>query len=162
MELTGRYTLENWRTQEIEIHDIPEPVLSLQFNEVLKKAFDDIGSLDLNPVELIFSCTFLHNGWRVVRTPMSQNNPVQRHTAVAIEQMTGVSDGLHGSGVPDLFLWNSDGRHRFVEVKASEDSLNENQREWAETYDWNFFIAQLAHTSEDLSDEEVIERNRIA
>ena len=124
--------------------------------------FGEIGSLDLNPVELAFSCIFLERGWRVVRTPLSQNNPPQKHIAVAIEQATGVSDGLFGLGVPDLFLWKPDGKHRFVEIKASEASLNENQREWAETYDWEFYIAQLAHVSEDLSDEEVIERNRIA
>lgn len=162
MKLTNRYTLENWRTQEIEIQSIPDSVLTLEFEEILKMAFGEIRSIDLNPIELVFSCIFLHNGWRVVRMPTSQESPVQQHTAVAIEQMTGVSDGLYGPGVPDLFLWNSDGQHRFVEIKASEDLLNENQREWAETYDWNFFIAQLAHMSEDLSDEEMIERNRIA
>jgi hypothetical protein len=162
MEITTRYTLENWRAQEIEIHTIPDSVLTLSFEEVLRKAFDKMRSLDLNPIELLFSCIFLDNGWRVIRTPMNQDNPAQKHIAVAIERMTGVDDGLHGSGVPDFFLWNSDGQHRFVEIKASEESLNENQREWADTYDWNFFIAQLAHISEDLSDEEVIERNRMA
>src|SRR6056297_1941898 len=109
MEITRRYTLENWRTQEIEIRDIPEPVLDLQFEEVLAQVFGEIGSLDLNPVELTFSCIFLECGWRVVRTPLSENNPAQKHIAVAIEQASGVSDGLFGLGVPDLFLWQPDG-----------------------------------------------------
>ena len=161
MDITTRYTLEDWRTQDINVHHIPEPVLNLPFDEVLKKAFGEIGSLDLNPVELVFSCIFLHNGWRVVRMPMGQNSPGQKHISVGIERVTEVNNGLRGSGVPDLFLWKSDGQHRFVEIKASENSLNKNQREWAKTYDWNFFIAQLAPVSEELSDEEVIERNRI-
>lgn len=92
---------------------------------------------------------------------MNRNHPIAESNAVAIERATGVEDALFGSGVPDLFLWDTDGRHRFVEVKASEDSLNENQREWAETYDWELNIAQLAHADESLSDEEIMERNRL-
>ena len=162
MEITNRYTLEDWRAREIEIRSIPEPVLTLELEKVLEKAFREIRSVDLNPIELVFSCIFLHQGWRVVRTPMSQNHPVQESTAVAIERATGVDDGLYGSGVPDFFLWKSTGEYRFVDIKASEGSLNENQREWAETYDWDLFVAQLAHMSDSLSDEEVAERNRIA
>ena len=161
MELTTRYTLENWRTEDVEIHDIPESVLRLPFEDVLKIAFGRISSIELNPIELVFSCIFLHDDWRVIRTPMRRDSPAQQHMAVAIEQATGVKNALYGPGVPDFFLWNSTGQHRFVEVKASEDSLNANQREWADTYDRNFFVAQLAHMSDDLSDEEIIERNRL-
>ncbi|WP_169793407.1 VRR-NUC domain-containing protein [Halobacterium hubeiense] len=143
------------------IRSIPDEVLSLSFEEVLEISFGRFRSVDLNPVELLFACTFLHNGWRVVRTPMNRNHPIAESNTVAIERATGVEDALFGSGVPDLFLWDTDGRHRFVEVKASEDSLNENQREWAETYDWELDIAQLAHADESLSDEEIMERNRL-
>ena len=153
MEITTKYTLEDWRTQKMEVHDIPDEVLSLSLEDILKKSFLDIRSLDLNPIELVFSCIFLYNDWRVVRMPMSRNGSVSQYVAVAIEEMTGVRDALYGPGVPDFFLWNSAGQHRFVEIKASEDSLNDNQQEWAETYDWNFVIAQLAHISDDNSRE---------
>ena len=161
MRLTSRYTLENWRTQEIDIYDIPDTVLSLSFEEILDLTFGRLRSLDLNPIELLFSCIFFHDDWRVVRTPMKRDSPVQQHMSVAIERATGVRDALYGSGVPDLFLWDSTGRYRFVEIKASEDSLNDNQQEWAEAYDWKFFIAQLAPVSEDMSDEELLNDNKI-
>ena len=94
--------------------------------------------------------------------PMAKDSPVQKAMAAAIQEATGVNEGLFGSGVPDFFLWKSNGEYRFVEIKASEGALNDNQLKWAESYDWNFYIAQLAHISEDLSEEQVLERNRIA
>lgn len=161
MEITNRYTLENWRTRDIELHDIPDDVMTLPFEEVLLKAFGEIASLDLNPVELLFYCIFTQDDWRVVRTPLSRSRPVPRYQAAGIQQVTGIRDALHGSGVPDFFLWTAEGDHRFVEVKASEDGLNPNQRAWAEEHDCTFFIAQLAHVSSELSDEEIMGRNRI-
>ncbi len=71
MELTNRYTLEDWRAEQIEIHSIPDSVMTLELEEILKKTFGEIGTIDLNPIELVFACIFLQNGWRVVRTPMS-------------------------------------------------------------------------------------------
>ncbi|WP_233565561.1 hypothetical protein, partial [Halorubrum sp. Atlit-26R] len=90
MRLTSRYTLENWRTQEIDIYDIPDTVLSLSFEEILDLTFGRLRSLDLNPIELLFSCIFFHDDWRVVRTPMKRDSPVQQHMSVAIERATGV------------------------------------------------------------------------
>lgn len=161
IEITSKYTVEDWETHEIEIRTIPDAVYSQSFEEVLIKCFAEIGSTDLNPIELIFANIFLHEGWNVVRTPMSNSKIAPRYIAAAIEDRTGVSNALYGPGVPDFFLWTSDGQHRFIEIKASEDSLNNNQREWAETYDWNFSICQLAYLSEELSDEEIIENNKI-
>lgn len=161
MEITTRYTLENWREEEIEIQNTPEQVLNLPFREVLEVALYDVGSIDLNPIELVFSCIFLHDDWRVIRTPLRRDSPVQQHISVAVERTTGVGEALFGPGVPDFFLWRGEGQYRFVEIKASEDRLNDNQRNWVDTYDWNFFIAQLAPVSEDLSDEEILEKNRI-
>lgn len=162
MELTTKYTLEDWRRKEIEVHNIPNEVLELTFEGVLKKAFGKVGTADLNPVELVFLCVFLQNDWRVVRTPINSNRPTQQAIVTAIKRATGVSDALYGSGVPDFFLWKSTGQLRFVEIKASEESLNDNQREWVKTFDWDFYIAQLAPAPEDLSDEEIMEENRIA
>lgn len=161
MGVTTRYTLEDWETDEMRIHRIPDSVLSLSFEDVLTKCFANVRNLELNPIELLFLCIFLEDDWRVIRPPMSRDSPIQQHSAVAIERATGVQEALYGPGVPDFFLWKSAGKHRFVEVKASENSLNKNQREWADTYDRNFVIAQLAPASEDLPDEEIIEENRI-
>lgn len=145
----------------MDIRSIPDEVLSLSLEEILEISFGDLRSIDLNPIELVFACTFSHNGWRVVRTPMNRDHPMAESNAVAIERATGVEDALQGSGVPDFFLWDTDGRHLFVEVKASEDSLNENQREWAKTYDWELAIAQFTHADKSLSDEEIKQRNRL-
>lgn len=160
-EITKRYTLEGWRTQEVEIHDIPEAVFSTTLEDILRRVFSDIASMDQNPIELLFYCTFDHEGWRVVRTPLSRNRTVTEYFAAGIEMSTGISDELYGSGVPDFFLWDAEGQHRFVEVKASEDSLNTNQLEWAGEYDCDFYIAQLASVDPELTDEEIIEMNRI-
>ncbi|CDK40104.1 MULTISPECIES: VRR-NUC domain-containing protein [unclassified Halorubrum] len=162
MKITTRYTIQDWQTQEIEFHEIPEPVMELSFKQVLEIALVELGSVDLNPIELTFSCIFSHEEWNVIRTPMNRDTPVQQYISVAIERATGVREALYGSGVPDFFLWTPEGEHKFVEVKASEDSLNSNQKEWADNYDWNFAIAQLAPASERMSDEDILERNKIA
>lgn len=104
---------------------------------------------------------FDQNGWRVVRTPMNRNRAVSRFMEVGIEMSTDIREELYGPGVPNFFLWEFDGQHRFVEVKASEDELNSNQLEWAEEYDCNFYIAKLAPVAEAYTDEEIIEMNRI-
>lgn len=161
MNITTRYTIQDWQTQEIELHEIPEAVMELSFKQVLETAFVELRSIDLNPIELTFSCIFSYNGWNVIRTPMNRGIPVQQYISVAVERATGVREALYGAGVPDLFLWTPEGEHRFVEVKASEDSLNSNQKEWADKYDWNFVIAQLAPVSEDMSDKEILYKNKI-
>jgi hypothetical protein len=160
--ITRKYTLEDWRTEEIAVFDIPDAVFETTFEDLLQICFGELVALDLNPVELMFSCIFLHKDWRILRTPLSQEHPVWESTAHGIRQHLGIYDALFGPGVPDFFIWNSEGRHRFVEVKATEDQLTSYQREWAETYDHNFVIAQLAPTSAELTEEEIREENRIS
>jgi len=122
--ITSKYTVEDWQTGEMELHEIPEGVLSLSVEDLMNISIKELNSVNLNIIELVFACIFRNKGWRVVRTPLNPDRPVQGHLAKAIEQNIGIADALHDIGVPDLFLWNTDGEHRFVEVKASEDSLN--------------------------------------
>lgn len=127
----------------------------------MKKLFGDSVGLNHNPIELLFYHIFDQIGWRIERTPLNRSATVTRYMVPAIASETGIKDELFGSGVPDFFLWNSGGQYRFVEVKSSENKLNSNQLEWAEKHDCNFYIAQLAPIGEDLTDEDVIEMNRI-
>lgn len=104
-EITKRYTLENWRTKDIEIHDIPETVFSLTFEELLRKVLMNVSSMDQNPIELLFYCIFDQNGWKVVRTPLNENRPIPKFMAAGIEIETGIQDELYGPGVPDFSSW---------------------------------------------------------
>lgn len=153
--------MENWRTREMELHSIPDSVFSLSFEDILKKLFSDLVGLDLNPIELLFYHIFDQGGWKIERTPLNRSATITRYKVPAITLETGIKDELFGAGVPDFFLWDSNGQYRFVEVKASEDELNSNQLEWAKKYDCKFCIAQLAPADPELTDEEIIERNRI-
>lgn len=161
MTLTQTYTLENYTTGEIETHNIPESVLSLTFEEILEYAFGELGSVELNPIELLFSCIFREQGWRVARTPLNRNKPIDEMLEAAIERATGISDAIHGRGVPDLFLWKNSGEHRFVEIKASENSLNQNQREWESRHDYELFVAQLAPVGDELTDQQIADINEL-
>lgn len=161
MRLTSKYSLEDWDTGEIVVFDIPDAVLDLSLETVLTSAFGEVRTVEMNTIELLFCCIFLRYDWQVVRPPLNRASPADQPLAVALEQVTSVeADALHQSGVPDFFLWSQSGEHRFVEVKASEDSLNSNQRDWVGTYDLNFCIAQLA-PAEDITDEEIKRKNRI-
>lgn len=145
----------------VDLHDIPDSVFSLTFEDILKKLFSDLVGIDQNPIELLLYHTFDQNGWRVERTPLNRSATITRYKVPAIASETGIKDELFGPGVPDFFLWDSGGQYRFVEVKASEDELNSNQLKWAEKYDCNFYIARLAPIDDELTEEDIIETNRI-
>jgi len=130
MEITKRYTIENWKTRNIKIVNIPDKILNLTFENVFKKILTEASSLNVNIIETLFFIIFNHQDWRVLRLPLNSQNPVDFYMKLAIEQSIGINgEALYGKGVPDFLLWKPDEKkYKFVEIKCTEKNLNKNQK----------------------------------
>lgn len=139
------YTLENWRTGEIEVREYPDKILKLTLEDIIKFLHDHYGRI-LNFNELFFYLTFVLEGWQVYCTPFNRHHPTTKYIAWHIIDELGIAGkALKRGGCPDFLLVNwKDKSFRFVEVKASEQTLNKKQVEWGKEFSYDFFVAKPA------------------
>src|SRR3989338_7184865 len=116
MEITRRYTMENWKTGHIELLDIPKEVLELSTEDAFKSVFSS-SIVNLNFVEHLFFLIFNHEGWRVMRLPFGSNYFVKQYIEPTVLDNLGIiRESLHGKGTPDLLIWKvKEKKSRFIE-----------------------------------------------
>lgn len=141
------YTLENWRTREIDIRKYPNGIFELTLQEIIKSLLSHHGRV-LNFNELIFFLTFTLEGWKVYCTPLNRSGFASRYILDVLVEKYEIDYGaLAKGGCPDFLLVNEkDHTFRFVEVKASEKSLNKKQVEWSKKFPYDLYIAKSAES----------------
>lgn len=158
-----RYTLENWRTEKIDIYKIPESILNNTISDVIHTMVNSRGLFfGLNLQEIIFLMIFSSQGWMVMRLPINRSDIVRRYfvDGILVKEYRVNKECLSGKGCPDFLLINRETREfRFVEVKFYEKSLSADQEKWARKYKYPFIIARTARL--DLSDKENKKVNRL-
>lgn len=165
MSFTEKYTIENWRTDgDPVVRDIPREAKSITLEEAYRK----LGSGDQNIVEMVLQYVFDAEGWTVERMPLNQRNWIDNIFKYCVtEKFDSISWEALSSreGVPDFLLLDMENKeYKFVEVKASEDGLNEAQIKWAEEHTGcELYVAQLAPVGalQNPTEEDIVEANRL-